>query len=66
MMPVPLMKAVPTVTFAADPAIFETTGSMTMKPCCTRLREQAFLNAGVRITFTDRRGEEPVERIHVL
>ena len=48
-----------TVTFAADPAIFETT-LYDCETLLTRLREQAFLNAGVRITFTDRRGEEPV------
>ena len=48
-----------TVTFAADPAIFETT-LYDYETLLTRLREQAFLNAGVRITFTDRRGEEPV------
>ena len=48
-----------TVTFAADPAIFETT-LYDYETLLTRLREQAFLNAGVRITFTDRRGDEPV------
>ena len=48
-----------TVTFSADPAIFETT-EYDYETLLTRLREQAFLNAGVRITFTDRRGEEPV------
>ena len=48
-----------TVTFAADPAIFETT-LYDYETLLTRLRDQAFLNAGVRITFTDRRGEEPV------
>ena len=48
-----------TVTFAADPAIFETT-LYDYETLLTRLREQAFLNAGVRITFTDRRGKEPV------
>ena len=48
-----------TVTFAADPAIFETT-LYDYETLLTRLREQAFLNAGVRITFTDRRGEKPV------
>ena len=48
-----------TVTFAADPAIFETT-LYDYETLLTRLREQAFLNTGVRITFTDRRGEEPV------
>lgn len=48
-----------TVTFAADPAIFETT-LYDYETLLTRLREQAFLNAGVRITFTDRRGDEPM------
>ena len=46
------------VTFHADPAIFETT-DYDADTLLTRMREQAFLNAGVRITFTDRRGEEP-------
>lgn len=47
------------VTFAADPAIFETT-LYDYDTLLTRLREQAFLNAGVRITFSDLRGAEPV------
>ena len=46
------------VTFHADPAIFETTDydADTLLP---RMRAPALLTAGVRITFTDRRGEEP-------
>ena len=47
-----------TVTFCADPEMFETT-EYDYETLLTRLREQAFLNAGVRITFTDSRGEEP-------
>ncbi len=29
----------------------------------TRLREMAFLNKGIRIVFTDERGEEPIEKV---
>ena len=47
-----------TITFCADPEMFETV-EYDFDTLLTRLREQAFLNAGVRITFTDSRGEEP-------
>ena len=47
------------VTFMADDAIFETT-EYEYETLLTRLREQAFLNAGINITFTDNRTEEPV------
>ena len=53
------MKAVPLSPLPPDPAIFETT-LYDYETLLTRLREQAFLNAGVRITFTDRR--EPRNR----
>lgn len=50
-----------TVTFKADPEIFEQSTEYDYDTLLTMLREQAFLNAGVRIVFTDKRGEEPVE-----
>lgn len=48
-----------TVTFMADPEIFEDT-NYEYDTLLARLREQAFLNKGIRITFTDLREEEPV------
>lgn len=47
-----------TVTFKPDPVMFEETvyDYTTLE---TRLREQAFLNAGIRITLTDERDTEP-------
>ena len=51
-----------TVTFKADPEIFEQT-NYDYEILLTRLREQAFLNAGIRIVLTDRRGAEPVSDI---
>lgn len=47
------------VTFLADSEIFETT-EYEYETLLNRMREQAFLNAGIRIVFTDERGEEPV------
>ncbi len=47
------------ITFKADKEIFEDV-NYDYDVLLTRLREQAFLNAGVRITFTDHRGENPV------
>ena len=46
-----------TITFKADAQIFETT-VYDRDTLLTRLREQAFLNAGLRIVFTDTREEE--------
>lgn len=52
------------VAFKADGSIFETT-VYEYDVLLKRLREQAFLNAGVNIAFYDLRGEEPVlERLH--
>ena len=48
-----------TVRFKADGEIFETT-HYDYEVLLSRLREQAYLNAGLAITFTDLRGEEPV------
>ena len=48
------------VTFKPDPEIFEDT-VFVYETLENRMREQAFLNAGVRIALIDTRGEEPVE-----
>jgi len=48
-----------TVVFKPDSEIFEEL-VYDYNILLTRLREQAFLNAGVRITLTDNRGEEPI------
>ncbi len=55
----PTDKTGTTVTFLADGTIFETL-NYEYDVLLKRLREQAFLNAGIRIVFTDARGEEPV------
>ncbi len=49
-----------TVTFKPDYQMFEDL-HYDYETLHTRLREQAFLNAGVRITLTDRRETEPVQ-----
>ena len=49
-----------TVRFKADPTIFTETTEYDFETLQKRLREQAFLNAGLSITFTDRRNEENV------
>ena len=48
------------VRFKADPAIFTETTEYDYDTLQKRLREQAFLNAGLSITFTDRRDEEHI------
>lgn len=55
-----------TVTFKPDPSIFTDTTVYDYEILLNRLREQAFLNAGVKITLTDRRtdiGGVPQEEI---
>ena len=47
------------VTFKPDPEMFDTT-VYDYEILHTRMREQAFLNAGLQITISDRRGEEEV------
>jgi len=47
------------VRFKPDPEMFEDT-TYDYEILHTRMREQAFLNAGLRITTEDLRGEEPV------
>ena len=51
-----------TIRFHADPEIFETT-EFDYDVLEKRLREQAFLNAGLKITLRDERDDEPVEDV---
>ena len=51
-----------TVRFKPDPTIFEET-VFEYDTLTKRMREQSFLNAGVKIVMTDLRGEEPVEEV---
>jgi len=48
------------VMFKADPEIFEETTEYDFEILLKRLREQAFLNAGIKIVFTDSRNDEAV------
>jgi DNA gyrase subunit B len=52
-----------TVTFWADPTVFETT-SYTFETLSRRLQEMAFLNAGLSITLRDERDEVPTEVVY--
>ena len=54
------------VLFKPDPEIFQETTVFDYETLLKRLREQAFLNAGIKIIFTDKRDEaEPVgETLH--
>ncbi len=54
------------VLFKPDPEIFQETTVFDYEILLKRLREQAFLNAGIKIIFTDKRNEsEPVgETLH--
>ena len=54
------------VTFKADPKIFKETTVYDFATLETRLREQAFLNAGVNIILTDERDPENIksDRFH--
>ena len=49
------------IRFKADPEIFTETTVYDFETLQRRLRQSAFLNAGLRITFADRRGEEVIE-----
>ena len=51
-----------TIRFQADPEIFETT-RYDYNVLLKRLRESAFLNAGIRITLRDEREDEPTEDV---
>ena len=48
------------VTFKPDPEMFTETTEYDFDTLHTRMREEAFLNAGLTITITDRRGEEEI------
>ncbi len=50
------------VRFKADPEIFTETTEYDFETLQKRLREQAFLNAGLKITFTDSRDPENVKQ----
>lgn len=54
------------VVFKADPEIFTETTEYDYETLLRRLREQAFLNAGLKIVFTDRRDEANIvgETLH--
>ncbi|MCZ7534391.1 MAG: DNA topoisomerase (ATP-hydrolyzing) subunit B [Acidimicrobiia bacterium] len=57
----PMKRSGTSITFWADPEVFEETTQYSAKTVTTRLREMAFLNKGLEIRFVDERGEEPVE-----
>ena len=48
------------VVFKPDPQMFTETTEYDYDVLHTRMREEAFLNAGLHITISDQRGEEPV------
>jgi len=50
------------ITFWADPEIFETT-TYEYEVLLKRLREQAFLNGGIKINFTDLREDELISEL---
>ena len=52
------------VVFKADPQIFEETTEYEYEILQKRLREQAFLNAGLRISLTDSRDPENIREDH--
>ena len=49
-----------TVTFKPDPSIFTDTTRYDFDTLLQRLREQAFLNAGIRVVLTDRRTDADI------
>jgi DNA gyrase subunit B len=53
-----------TLTFWADPSIFETT-VYSYETLARRLQEMAFLNAGLSITLRDERDEVPAENLYM-
>jgi len=50
------------IKFKPDPDIFTETTEYEFEILERRLRESAFLNAGLRITLDDLRGEEPIQK----
>ena len=55
----PIKKSGTTIRFWPDPEIFIEGTEFDFETVASRLRETAFLNRGVHITFTDERQEEP-------
>ncbi len=51
-----------TVTFKADPLVFTETDVYDYETLSVRLREQAFLNAGIHIELTDERDPENIQK----
>ncbi len=49
-----------TVTFKPDPTIFTDTTTYDYDTLLNRLREQAFLNAGIRVVLSDRRTDDAI------
>lgn len=49
-----------TVTFKPDPTIFTDTTTYDYDTLLNRLREQAFLNAGIRVILSDRRTDDAI------
>ena len=60
----PIKKTGTTIRFWPSPATFQETTDFDYDTVASRLRETAFLNRGLQITFTDKRGEE--ERTEVF
>ena len=52
-----------TIAFWPDPDVFEET-EFRFETISNRMREMAFLNAGLRITLTDERGSEPKSEVY--
>ena len=52
------------IRFKASPEIFQETTEYDFDVLEKRLREQAFLNAGLKITLTDTRKEEPHQEVY--
>ena len=52
-----------TVTFKPDPTIFTDTTTYDYDTLLNRLREQAFLNAGIRVVLSDKRTDETIATI---
>ena len=57
----PAKRSGTSITFWADPEVFEETTEYTRKTVVNRLREMAFLTKGLEIRFRDERGEELFE-----
>src|SRR5690606_28793021 len=51
------------IMFLPDPEIFKETTEFDLETIKARLRQTAFLMAGLKLTLRDERGEEPVEEV---